>query len=45
MQRIGVDRMSKYNLGFRYVIQEIENFDIGTIIECENGNKYELRIA
>lgn len=37
--------MSKYNLGFRYVIQEIENFDIGTIIECENGNKYELRIA
>lgn len=37
--------MSKYNLGFRYVIQEIENFDIGTIIECENGNRYELRIA
>ena len=37
--------MSTYNLGFRYVIQEIENFDIGTIIECENGNKYELRIA
>lgn len=37
--------MSKYNLGFRYVIQEIENYDLGTIIECENGNKYELGIA
>ena len=37
--------MSKYNLGFRYVIQEIENFDLGTIIECENGNKYELMEA
>lgn len=37
--------MSKYNLGFRYVIQEIKNYDLGTIIECENGNKYELGIA
>lgn len=34
--------MREYSLNFSYLIKEMENMKLGTIIECENGNRYKL---
>lgn len=34
--------MNKYNLSFTDVINNMDNYKIGTIIESENGNQYKI---